>query len=768
MASTNIAGNAFGIAYDSGKSELFVSVQNSDYFNDINSILVISDTDNKVVGNISLSTDASPAGIAYDSARGEVFVANSTGDDVLIISDASDKIIKTVSVGNYPYSVAYDATKGEIFVGSGQSGPGVVSVISDTTDSVIATIPVGADPYSMAYDPSKGEMYVADETQNSVSVISDSNNSVVTTITVGDLPSGIVYDSGKGEMFVADEHQDAVSVINDATDSVVATITSSNLFGPIGMAYDPATGEIFVGNQGNASEETDDVSVISDATDSVTEVVNAGILSTVLAYDPARGEVFVGSNQDETLSVISVGASQVSTTASSSSSTQTTSLNSSNCFTYTLDSEASVECLTGTYVTTTGHGGPGEIGVGAYPIGLAYDSAKGETFVADLNGPTVSVVSDTTGSVIATINIPGVNSLNFTNSPSPQYVAYDPANGLLYVSNLYGNCVTVISDANNSIVTTVNLGNQSENGGQGLIPGDLVYDSGRGEVFVLDEGAERVVGSYPNNVLTTSGVVSVISTSTNAVVASIPVDDAPNAIAYDPARGEIFVGNIGKTANDSSASNTATGLVSVISDSSNSVVANIPVGPDPDGMTYDPSKGEIFVSNEGSASVSGSISVVSDSSNSVIATIPLADAGESVYDPTLGEVVVVTPDSDSAAVISDATDSVVGTESAGPHPFSIAYDSGKGEIFVSNPLNDTLTVISGASTTSSSASTKASSTSLTSSYLLIVAADVVVIGILGALSSKRTSGASVSEKPTSIVGFSSYLNLIVNGRHKSN
>src|SRR5579859_5167197 len=43
--------------------------------------------------------------------------------------------------------------------------------------------------------------------------------------------------------------------------------------------------------------------------------------------------------------------------------------------------------------------------VGSGPAGVAYDPAKGEVFVTDLLNKTVSVVSDATNAVVATVSV---------------------------------------------------------------------------------------------------------------------------------------------------------------------------------------------------------------------------------------------------------------------------------------------------------------------------------------------------------------------------
>ena len=93
--------------------------------------------------------------------------------------------------------------------------------------------------------------------------------------------------------------------------------------------------------------------------------------------------------------------------------------------------------------------------------------------------------------------------------------------------------------------------------------------------------------------------MSVISDSTNTVVANVTVGTTPYAPAYDSGKDEIFVTNHGSNS------------VSVISDSNNTVVANVTVGTTPYSAVYDSGKGEIFVTNAGD----NTVSVISDASS---------------------------------------------------------------------------------------------------------------------------------------------------------
>src|SRR5208283_5793138 len=106
--------------------------------------------------------------------------------------------------------------------------------------------------------------------------------------------------------------------------------------------------------------------------------------------------------------------------------------------------------------------------------------------------------------------------------------------------------------------------------------------------------------------LTLSVAATVHATGGNVTITAVA---DPLCVAYDSGKGEVFVTNQAYNGN----------YVSVISDATNAVVANIPVGASPWGMAYDSGNGELYVANDGAQTVS----VISDSSNSVVATIPV-------------------------------------------------------------------------------------------------------------------------------------------------
>ncbi|MCI4323301.1 MAG: YncE family protein, partial [Thermoplasmata archaeon] len=221
-------------------------------------------------------------------------------------------------------------------------------------------------------------------------------------------------------------------------------------------------------------------------------------------------------------------------------------------------------------------------------------------------------------------------------------------------------------------------------------PQQMLYDPANGEIWVSN-------GNYNGENI--FGNESVISDTTNTVTATIPVQIGPVGIAYDSSNSEMYVANEGGT-------NLANlqGSVSVISTATNHVVDtfNNSVGTNPEGVLYDSAKGEIFVANSIDYTGSGpsNISIYSDATNSFLGSSLVGiNPIDMAYDSAKGEIFVANSGticscpSSNVSVIADTTDNVVATIGVGPGPFGLVYDSGKGEIFVGNSLDNNVSVI---------------------------------------------------------------------------
>src|SRR6478752_7224779 len=88
------------------------------------------------------------------------------------------------------------------------------------------------------------------------------------------------------------------------------------------------------------------------------------------------------------------------------------------------------------------------ISVGSTPFDIAYDSGKGEMFVANRGSGDISVIDDATNTVVATIN----------TGTTPQGATYDSEKGEIFITNVNNHNVSVIDDNTNTVVATINVG----------------------------------------------------------------------------------------------------------------------------------------------------------------------------------------------------------------------------------------------------------------------------------------------------------------------
>ena len=111
-------------------------------------------------------------------------------------------------------------------------------------------------------------------------------------------------------------------------------------------------------------------------------------------------------------------------------------------------------------------------------------------------------------------------------------------------------------------------------------------------------------------------------------------------------------------------------------------------------MVFDSAKNEIYASD-----ANGTLAPISDQNNSVVATLALKQATPWImtYDSGKHEIFGVDFNSNalqrSVSAISDVNYSVTANITQGYLPSDITYDSSKGEVFVSNALPGSLSII---------------------------------------------------------------------------
>ena len=269
-------------------------------------------------------------------------------------------------------------------------------------------------------------------------------------------------------------------------------------------------------------------------------------------------------------------------------------------------------------------------------------------YITNSGDNTVSVINTSTNKVIATIPVDkGPNALTVT-----------PDGGNVYVANGGSASVSVIDPETNGVIDTISVGSGPGGGVAAAPDGSKVY--------VL------------NGCFDLCGVVSVIATATDTVIATIPVGDRPSGAAVSPDGRKVYV------------TNGFANSVSVIATKTNTVSDTIAVGMFPQFLAVTPDGGRVYVGN----SNSNTVSVIETANDTVIATIPVGST-----DPFAGgsypQGVAVSPDgrwvyvansylANSVSVISTESNTVLATIPVGVQPEGLAVTAEGSKLYVAN------------------------------------------------------------------------------------
>ncbi len=298
----------------------------------------------------------------------------------------------------------------------------------------------------------------------------------------------------------------------------------SGLDGPIGLAYDSMNNNVYAINFLNGN-----VSVIGGS-DTIAWNVTGAQPTYEIQYDPVNSYLYLDTGAGITYI-------NTKTNATGYLYINTTAFNN-----YSLYSPLAIALnLTGNmlYVTVSG--------------GIS-------------NWGNVSVFNLNTSTLVRNIPV----------GSDPTGLAYDNANGLLYVSNFLSSNVSVVNPTNGKILKGLTTGSVSW----------LTYD--------------------PNNNLIygeTDSSIIIINGSTNTLETPIQLnttmrDDFPNSAAFDPVNNYLYVPGYAMISDQP-----MNGVI-LVNTSSNKITGNLTVGKGPDGSVYDPSNGYVYVSNFQSDNIS--------------------------------------------------------------------------------------------------------------------------------------------------------------------
>jgi YVTN family beta-propeller protein len=682
-----------------------------------NNVTIINGTSDRVYANVPVGHY--PDYAVSSSYLGAVYVENAESNNVSVIHGFSNAVIATIPVGNSPTMLAYDSGKNEVF--SANQGTGNVSVVAASTNSVVANINVGSSPWGIAYDSNNGHVFVSNSGANTVSVISDVNNAVIATINDGLKPLGLAYDSANQYIYAADWGSNGqgggVTVINGTTNTIVANITVGD--DPNYAAVDSANNTIWITDWNGAK-----VYVISGTSNAVVTSMSTGPASFPggIAYDPTHNRMYVANASYSYISVYDASTYGLVASIHVSAEPENIVYDSWSNMIYatTWSHSNSLEMISPTYFKVIQ-----TVTVGQLNYGIAYDYKNCNIYVSSWATNSLEAVGGCLFSV---------TSIDEWGPYLPSIEASDSANGYVYVANWGSSSVSVISG--NSLVTNVKVG---------VMPDYVVYDSQNGYVYVACLGEyEGPWNSSSVSVISGTRVISNISVGQDldyllydnqngyvyapaahnltllhgtSIVGAVTVGQGPTDPIVDTWNGYVYVPN--------AYSNT----VSVVSNQS--VKATISVGGYPSSALYDSSNKCVYVANLTDPDMT-LICGTSFIGNHFYTPVSLADAvydsvsheifapgtyGEYVFNtianqtaqiyhifPTGQEVGhaalnstshdVYVPSFTTTVSLVNSTQ-IIGNITVGSEPYFADYDSGNGNVYVTNEWSDNVSVLNG-------------------------------------------------------------------------
>ncbi|MFM2352664.1 MAG: hypothetical protein RLZZ608_70 [Actinomycetota bacterium] len=299
------------------------------------------------------------------------------------------------------------------------------------------------------------------------------------------------------------------------------------------------------------------------------------------------------------------------------------------------------------------------IPVGDFPGSVAITPDGANAYVVNGSSNTVSVISTATNTVTATIPV----------GDSPSGIAITPDGTTAYIPNAFSNTVSVVTTATNTVTATIPVGEA---------PTDIA---------ITPDGTT----AYVTNAF--SGTISIIATASNTVIVAISVGEGPGGVAITPDGATAYVLKYFRRTESGTYENDS--MVTVVSVATMSVTDTFSVGDSPNGVAITPDGTTAYVTN----SQSNTISAINTATNTVIATIPAGknpdgDSPGGVDMTPDGTTVYITNDlSDTVSAIDIATNTVTTVIPVGDSPLDVAITPDGTTAYVTNGGNDTVSVI---------------------------------------------------------------------------
>jgi YVTN family beta-propeller protein len=227
-----------------------------------------------------------PHGFSAMPDGSKVYVSSLGAHEVAVLDGATGRMLKRLAVGDVSRVAARDPqrylaevkgivnptlTNDGAFAYAADSDAGVVAIIDTKSDKVVKTLQVGQDPWRAYNSPDGRWMLIPNNGDSTVSVIDTTSQTVVAKLNAGPEMTGVNYAAGGRKAYVISRGDSAVYVFDMQTFGLVTRLKIGN---NVGLETAATTGD---GTKIYLASSTDDsVYVIDARTDQVKRIANVG------------------------------------------------------------------------------------------------------------------------------------------------------------------------------------------------------------------------------------------------------------------------------------------------------------------------------------------------------------------------------------------------------------------------------------------------------------------------------------------------------------
>lgn len=244
-----------------------------------------------------LHAGQNPEGIAVDTQTHMVYIAYERPGLVVGFDPSSNRVRWKTPITDSASEIQVDSTTHRVYAVSSsyRSKSNVLSILDGATGHVLLTAPIGSGDNGLAIDTKRQQVYVSSNNDGLINVFSLQTapggrlEAIASTLTIGPHPQALGINSHLGRLYVGDASTNLLTVYDEATGHILAIISVAEL--PVQpLRVDEATGRIYV-----VCSNGQELDVIDGNSNKVIARVPTGPYPEGVAYNTATGRIYVAN-----------------------------------------------------------------------------------------------------------------------------------------------------------------------------------------------------------------------------------------------------------------------------------------------------------------------------------------------------------------------------------------------------------------------------------------------------------------------------------------